>query len=654
MVRRFALPPAQDPFVNTPLISLGPGDDGRERFWITSWNSVSGTQAIMITEDGEAEIHRFPDHPGFYSAGPQDADTLWLCGDLATVIGYDLRRRELRRYDTGAPYALMFAGMIVDPASGKLFGLAFPPPTPTAISFDFRNGKPGRVYPGVCDEHYQASHFANGDGTYTVLAFNPDLALLRWDPATEEVTRLLASELLGRPVRWTDRATISATITDDDGHVYLPDLGWYDPIAQRLVSGPEAGVRMNWFARRGDVAWGAAMAGEVLTVSRWDLATGMITELCRIPDGTVQGVRMTASGRIVAVTMFGTFMLIDAADGSLLQARHVPTDSIGHVDCLRRIDADRLLGTTFITQRFWSLDLRTGAGEDLGRAAPGSGEVLQTWKVGSKIYLAAYTGAELLEYDPDRPARFPENPRLVAKPASGMRPVAAADDGRLIFYTSNHHYGELGCVLTRYDTETGLAAYADDPLPGQAIRSLVINTDGTALVAGTAMEADCQSAPPSDDHCLFALIDSATLRPTTTTKAPAGTITARVHGVIDAERYLATITGRYDDHDHVRWLIIDTGAATLPMITIDDTAALPDGGTSVVATGIAGLFVLKHPDGFALWDFRGTDPARLATVCDDPKAYACHIQDGSIHVLLPDAVLVDDDLLSPFTASPTE
>ncbi|GAB3759403.1 ligand-binding sensor domain-containing protein [Microlunatus parietis] len=648
MARRFALPPAQDPFVNTPLISLGPGADGAERFWITSWNSVSGTQAIMITEDGRSEQHRFPDHPGFYSAGPEDADTLWLCGDLAKIIRYDLRTRAVEQFDTGAPYALMFGGMVVDPVSGKLFGLAFPPPDPTAISFDFRNRTPGSVTPNPCAEHYSASHFANGDGTFTLLAFNPDLALLRWDPATDRVSRTLVSELLGRPVRWTDRSTISATITDDTGHVYLPEVGWYDPLGQRLADGPEASARMNWFALRDGTAWGAAMAGEMLTVARWDLASGKITELCRIPDGTIQGTRLTESGRIVAVTMFGTFYLIDAEDGSLLHARHVPSDSIGHVDCLRRIDQDRLLGTTFITQRFWSLDLRTGEGEDLGRAAPGGGEVLQTWKIDNRVYLAAYTGAELVEYDPGRAARFPENPRIVAKPATGMRPVAAADDGRVIFYSSNHHYGELGCVITRYDTGTGLARYADDPLPGQAIRSLVLDSAGTALLAGTTMDADCESAPPSDDHCLFTRIDAESLAVIMTTKAPAGTRIARVRGAIDQDRFLATLTGTFDGRSEKRWLVLPA-AGPWPELTLADTRPLPEAATVVVPTGTAGLFVLRTPSGFALWDFRGDNPVRLADVCDDPKAYACEIQDGSLHVLLPDAVLVDDELLSRFS-----
>lgn len=647
MARRFALPPAQDPFVNTPLISLGPGPDGQERFWITSWNSVSGTQAIMIAEDGRSEQHRFPDDPGFYSAGPESPDILWLCGNLGAVVRYDLRTRELERFETGAPSALMFGGMVVDPESGKLFGLAYPPPDPTAISFDFRHRKAGPVTSRPCAELYSASHFANGDGTFTLLAFNPDLALLRWDPATEKVTTTLAGDLLGRPWRCTERSTISATITDEAGRVYLPELGWYDPIGQRLVDGPAAPARMNWFALRDGVAWGSAMAGEMLTVARWDLASGKLTELCRIPDGTIQGTRLTESGRIVAVTMFGTFHLIDAETGSLLHARHVPSDSVGHVDCVRRVDHDRLLGTTFITQRFWSLDLRTGTGEDLGRAAPGSGEVLQTWKIDNRVYLAAYTGAELVEYDPDRAARFPENPRVVAEPATGMRPVAAADDGRVIVYASSHHYGELGCVLTRYDTRTGLAHYADDPLPGQAIRSLVFDSAGTALLAGTTMEADCESAPPSDDHCLFARIDAETMAVITTTRAPAGTRVARVCGAIDHDHFLATVTGTFDGRSEKRWLVL-AGSGAWPELTPADTRPLPDQATGVVPTGIAGLFVLRTAAGFALWDFRGDDPVRLATVCDDPKAYLCEIQDGSIHVLLPDSVLIDDDLLSRF------
>jgi len=38
-VLRAPIPKGRDPFVNTPLLPLGPDDRGRQRFWISSYNS---------------------------------------------------------------------------------------------------------------------------------------------------------------------------------------------------------------------------------------------------------------------------------------------------------------------------------------------------------------------------------------------------------------------------------------------------------------------------------------------------------------------------------------------------------------------------------------------------------------------------------------
>lgn len=38
---RVPIPSGRDPFVNTPLLALGPGEDGSERFWISTWNDSS-------------------------------------------------------------------------------------------------------------------------------------------------------------------------------------------------------------------------------------------------------------------------------------------------------------------------------------------------------------------------------------------------------------------------------------------------------------------------------------------------------------------------------------------------------------------------------------------------------------------------------------
>ena len=64
---RIPVPRTRDPFVNTPLRSVGPGADGVERFWISTWNSTSGCLAALVTEDGRHRIYRFPEFGGFGS-----------------------------------------------------------------------------------------------------------------------------------------------------------------------------------------------------------------------------------------------------------------------------------------------------------------------------------------------------------------------------------------------------------------------------------------------------------------------------------------------------------------------------------------------------------------------------------------------------------
>ena len=143
-----------------------------------------------------------------------------------------------------------------------------------------------------------------------------------------------------------------------------------------------------------------------------------------------------------------------------------------------------------------------------------------------------------MEYDPGRPARFPENPRVVADPPGGMRPVAAADDGRFLYYSCSREYGTLGSVLTKYDTRTGKAEYKADPLPDQQIQSLGYDRKTRSLLVGSTMDADCCSATPSSDRCFFAVIGAHDLEVRKRVQAPAGTRTARVLGSMGKGAFL--------------------------------------------------------------------------------------------------------------------
>src|SRR4051812_45666483 len=102
------IPKTRDPFVNTNLISLGPDQDGQERFWISTWNSNVGPLAVMVTETGAARVYRFPargdgTRGGYYSAALEDPDTLWLCGSLSRVVRLTLSTGKYEEFPTGAP-----------------------------------------------------------------------------------------------------------------------------------------------------------------------------------------------------------------------------------------------------------------------------------------------------------------------------------------------------------------------------------------------------------------------------------------------------------------------------------------------------------------------------------------------------------------------
>jgi hypothetical protein len=162
---------------------------------------------------------------------------------------------------------------------------------------------------------------------------------------------------------------------------------------------------------------------------------------------------------------------------------------------------------------------------------------MQICGVDGKIYMAIYVGGDLMEYDPAKPARYPENPRVVASPHDTLRPLAILNVGSKIYYPSSALYGQLGCILTRYDVKTGVAAYAHDPLPALAIRSLFHDAKAKKLIVGTGIHADCQSAPATAKSAAIAVIDPDTLKSVKSASLPAGIELVSVVAPMGGGRY---------------------------------------------------------------------------------------------------------------------
>ncbi len=537
-IRKLPVPSTRDPFVNTPLINAGfDPETGEERFWISTWNDNVGCLGVLVTPSGKSRIYRIKKGRdiigcGAYSACLTDNDTIWMISDLQAFCRLTLSTGEYEFYDTGADSALVFAGMQYDEESGKLMAVAFPPPRMCAVSFDIKEKKTVKIYDGFAKAHSFNGGFANGDGTYSLSLTIEEDALYIWNPKEESLKPWCEAKCHGRE--------FVKTIRDERNRVYIPHKGWLNPdYTFSRESIPE--LELQWFGKQNNTAYGFEETPDGVDIFTWDIPTGKVKKLCSAPDGGACA--LTRDGEILDVSLYGEFMKF-SSDGKLLMKKTLDATAQGRVDCLIRADENTLLGTPFITQRFWTMDINTATPNDAGRAAPGTGEVLLTWNIGKKVYLASYTKGILTEYDPSKNGFFPDNPRIVAQVPNGMRPVAKEQVDSTLYYSCSHHYGELGCVLTKYNTEAKEALYSDNPLPNQHINSLTFDSSKKVLLGGTTFHSDCDVTKAKDHICYLVEISPDTLEILHKLKAPENCEYANAIGPVDKENILVSFSIR--------------------------------------------------------------------------------------------------------------
>jgi len=646
-------PRTRDPIVNTVLLGMGANKRGIESFWISTYNRNVGAIGLRLDEWGNCRAYQFPwQHEGFYSSAYVGQDTLWLCGRLDRVVRLNLRTGAFKAYETGAAKARVFEGMIYDKATEKIFVLSQPFHTTRTIapsvgvSFSIREKRTVRLHEIEIAESVSRVSFPNGDGSYSMNVQIPGESLVRWDPQAEAVESRLLTDV---PVltQGGEEKRRCRLVSDDEGRWYMPGLGWFHPLRGKFEKhGPTPAVEMAWFARRGRRVLGALNEGSDISVHVWDWDTGTITPLVKIPDCDVFNVSVTHSGRLVAVSGFGVFYRFDIATGALEASRLMPTESFGDALAVCQIDDDRIIGTPYVSSRFWELNIRTGKSIDCGRVQTAWGQVSAMTRAGDKTYLAAYGSGELMEYDPNRPLCFPENPRRVADPPGGMRPVTIANDGQNVYYSCANDYGHLGCVVTRYETVAGRARYAINPLGNQQIVSLAHDPMRKSLICGTTFHADSMSKTPTEDTALVAELDAKTLKVKGQSPAPRGTVMIRVAGPLDDHRWLCTM------HDHVsrgasRWIVLESGRLGRFALGKEHSPPKHFNGEFLYA-GTPGRFALNIEDRIELWDMNRVKPLRTLFRPFNPSTidgYLFSVQGRSLIILRSTEVIIVENCL---------
>jgi hypothetical protein len=650
-ILRVSQPRGRDPFCNTPLISAGRDASGLELFWISSWNDHSGCTGVLVNEWGKERVYRFgKQYPGFYSAVHEKNDVLWMCGFLHKVVRLQLNTKKLQSYPSGAKGALAFSGMAFDRPTGKLFAAAHPPPKVEAFSFDTRKRKKVKIYHDFSsDGLYMRFSFANGDGTYTIVMTTPGLVFVRWDPARETVQARTIMKTLDAH---REGSCFYKLVQDEKGKYYVPFHGWYDPRKGTFdSSGPRPPKEMTWFARRDKLVYGACPSGATnCEINEWNLQDGSLRPVASFPDANPLMVNMTSGGDLVCVNLYGYFYRINPADGSTVCARRLATDSYGPMQCILRLDREHLLGTNFITQRFWEVNLKTGQGRDCGRAAPGGGQINLVWKIKDRAYMAAYTGGQLMEYDWKEPARFPENPRVVTVAPHGMRPVAGATGGRFIYYACNAPYGKLGGTLTKYDTLTGRSWHRHDIIPGLAITSLWLDRSGKTILCGTTIHGDQRSCPPLHDASVIARISADDLSVQDKVKLPPGAEHSAVLGLLSAKSWLFAISGKIvpEKFKNLPYCLALNGER-LKAPKAEDLFRLPGDFKKwpdrvEAYAGRPGFFLCRVNGAVELWDL--AKAKRIAVLWKkDPAVNRVFLQDNSLYLTRGREIIVMENAL---------
>lgn len=623
------LPFTRDPFINAQVVRAGVDPvTGEDRFWSSTWNSNSGSIGALFTASGQNKIFRFDKSRkqfGFYGASYQENDVMWLSCFLDQVTRLDLVSGETVSYDTGLPHELSFSGFTYDEKTKKIFVCAYCQcdMKRKGFVFDTVTCKTVKVFEDIPLKNNQLRYsLKNNDGTYTLANMIPNVELLIWNPENDElnITDCYPAENMNH---------YFTIVNDSQGNVYLPYYGWISPKTKEFLPGPKAPSEACWFAMRDNTVYGAQWTKGVggCNLVRWNMKENHVETFGYVPDAMSYQFELTKDGKIVAFNVYGFFYKIDPATGAVETSKMFDTDSVGHVDCLCRIDENRLLGTPFITQRFFEMNIRENKGLDMGRATGGVGEVLAVIPFKDKIYMASYTQGYMTEYDPKFPARFPENPRSVVEPpAPAMRPVGYCTDHDSVYYSCSHEYGFLGSMTIKYTPESGKTVFLDNPLEHHMIRSMFYDSGANTVIAGTTYDADCRSCPPVDDNSYIVKFDPSSLKVTDKVYAPVKTVTTEIKGVMHNGDYLVALhTGR-----GLQYAVINIHEF-VPRLYQPKTEDFSLEKCSLYYTGRPGYFITYHDGVLGLWNSKTEKQEK--TIRNVKGFYKIHVQNNSIYLI---------------------
>ncbi|MBM3493595.1 MAG: hypothetical protein FJX72_04625 [Armatimonadetes bacterium] len=457
---------------------------GRDLFAITNMNEVSGAELILIDVDrGMADIHRAPAGAGSWNVREVSGDRL-VIGTFydGTFLIFDLRKKRFVKHVRFAKEEYLWN---------------------TAMGGD------GRVYTGT----YPGGRLGALDlNTYTVEdcgAPTPPNLYLRYVSPTHD-GRLLCSFMSEKPGEklYDPRTKAWSDVPDTIKGVSMACV-WDGMFAagSRLFTGPDFTPVPPTFPTppedKGGWAVDAALTTDRMLILRqgtavygWRKGDAVLTKLADMELRGGRYLAVTDDGRLLGVR--GQDYFVCRPGDTKLDLRPIPGDSGPRNLHFLRVDPQgRVWSGAPFGQTLCYLDPKTRKAVNTRTICDAGGEVFDVAFRDGRVYAAAYSGGNIVEYAPDAPwdQWNNTNPRTIAAVAPGyIRPVGGIQFGPngMLYSGWMARYGAYGGAVAITDPATGKTELIENPFGEQTVHGLAVDLRADRRVAyvGTSLGAN--------------------------------------------------------------------------------------------------------------------------------------------------------------------
>lgn len=512
-MRKYQIPQTRLPFVNAEIAEVI--FNGRPHLVSSTYSHTYGGRIyIFDPETGESTYRLLPDNiDGAYMLRTAPDGRLYLGCCEGSLIVYDPQFDQFEILVRGEMSGITWGGCI----AGSLVAWSASPGD--ACIYHWKERKLLKVFRPLDAENppslYAHNVLACPDGKILFGLNCPQARLVILDPASMQVQSHSPEVLKGRIyTQWLAFLDNERLLVISGNELFILRYPSLETI--RIITPPEEIERDQHITRRACCLIGTKVyclfwpGGNLYRLdfdqdeSKWQIVQSPFV-------GDSPSVLHGYDNRYVcALDTAGRFLRYDARDGEIIEHQ---LDAYGQMEthCLCVVpQIGKAFGGPYINQRFWEIDLETSNGRDLARAAPGGGQICcMVWdEATARLIMASYTTCTVTAFDPDAPAAWPDNPRVLTVIGhEQMRPMDMVHDGRYIWLASSPQYGHLGGALSRIDPKSGEVCLWRHLIPDEKPNSLVLDKSSRLLYIGMEIYADGNSTPATQKTAKLVAFD---------------------------------------------------------------------------------------------------------------------------------------------------